>query len=254
MTKPSKRLRAQSKPHVVAAEVPAAKRKKTTAKAASLSPLPMKASPVGRDGGRDRAPAARARADQVRKPRPADARAPEAAGISPADAVLAALSQWRDEMGRSVAQLTADPAEAATRQVATLLSGQRQVIEQVKVSLAALQSTIDACEAEVQPHGGAETSEPMPAPSQTLSHTPLPVPASAADSAPVAPATAIWSMQKAALSSVGVWAKVAQDCQGMWFGAVTSMMPAMRDGSGLANGAHQRETDRSQLPDRRDLD
>ncbi len=250
MTKSTKRRPASSRPetngkHDMAksdlANRDKAKRPKARTRAASVSPQPIKSSAMGRTSG---AKAAIGRASD-----PGDSEA--------AQAVLDALAHWREEMSDVAQKMASDPGKAGAQQMVHLLGGQRRVLEQVKASLTEFQRMIETCEDDLKRH--PETAATTALPGMLTAFNPAGViqrGAIAAMQAPMktplapvtAPMSAMLSMQKAALTSVGVWAKVAQDCHGMWFGAMQAMAP----GNGVSHDSDEREQDRSRRRDKRD--
>ena len=254
MTKSSKRRRGPVKPQPAEGEKSKGRRQKAITKAATVSPLPVKISVVGKSGARASGHLVESRADDERNSMKATRRvqvmdSPDPTGREAATAVLESLAQWRDEMGKAVKTITAEPAKSGAHQLAALLGGQRQVLEQVKASLTQMQRMIEASEAELkQPGGtGASTGMALPPPVAALVPTSAAV-VQAPIEASMAPVTAIWSMQKAAVSNFGVWAKAAQDYQGMWFGAMQSMVPGMGAANRSVNGA---EKPRDEVAERR---
>lgn len=146
----------------------------------------------------------------------------------PGSEVLSALGRWRDEMTDAVEAMGSDPARSGVQQVAAMLKAQRSVLEQVKASLTEFQKMIETVEARLEGgNGHTGNGLPMMAPMTGF----MPKGAAEMMSLPMrAPMTAMLSMQKVALSSVGLWAKAAEDCHGMWAGAVQSMVPNMANG------------------------
>jgi len=116
------------------------------------------------------------------------------------------LTRWQHEMTRTAKQIAAVPGDAATggEQYAAFLHAQKNMLEQVKVSLSSIQDLITSCEHHLKP---ANDSAPERAAAGAHHHHPM------------------LAMHDVAASNLAAWSKSTQPYLDMWFGALQFWMP-----------------------------
>jgi hypothetical protein len=152
--------------------------------------------------------------------------------------VLESIDRWREQLALTIETMATQPARASKQQVTAMLSAQRELAEQVKSGLTQFQVMLDSWESQIEQMGAAAQASTAQAP--LLPGLPMLagfMPNGDLGAPMQVPMKALWSMQKAAVSSAGLWAKAAQDYQGIWMGAMQSMMPG--NGTGGVGRKHR---------------
>jgi len=147
--------------------------------------------------------------------------------------VLESIDRWREQLARTIETMATQPARVSKQQVTAMLSAQRELAEQVKSGLTQFQEMIDSWESQIEQMGEAAKASTAHAP--LLPGLPMLagfMPNGDLGAPMQVPMKALWSMQKAAVSSAGLWAKAAQDYQGIWMCAMQSFMPGNGTGGG----------------------
>lgn len=148
--------------------------------------------------------------------------------VESAREVFATLARWRGEVAHAAEAMTVDCArnagQAGAAEMAKLLAGQRQVLSQIESTLAQVQDLIARAEKQLEESAKAEGGE---ARLPLGFNVGMPLTASL---------QALQIMQSMSASNISLWAKAAQDAQGMWLDAVQAMMPVKAAESGEETG------------------
>ena len=126
--------------------------------------------------------------------------------------VFESLTRWQGEVATAaeemVGKLSETDAQEGMTRFSSLLSNQRQLLEQIKTTLSQFQELLESCEKqlEAQAKGTGDKAGGVQRPAEMPLH-------------------ALQSFQQIALSNIGVWTKIAQDAQGLWLGAMQLWVP-----------------------------
>jgi hypothetical protein len=149
--------------------------------------------------------------------------------VESAREVFETLARWRGEVAHAAEAMTIDCArsagQAGAAEMAKLLAGQRQVLQQIESTLAQVQELIAHAEKQLVESATAEGEGAVRLPLGFNVGLPL-----------TASLQALQIMQQMSASNMSLWAKAAQGAQGMWLDAVQAMMPG--------KGAEAEETGR----------
>lgn len=140
--------------------------------------------------------------------------------------VFETLTRWQGEVANAAEAMAGSIAQDAgegTSRFASLLTSQRQMLEQIKLTLGQFQDLLETCEKQLEEQAKAAKEKAGEAKPMEM------------------PLDALQSFQKLALSNIGVWTKIAQDAQGMWLGAMQIWVP--KTGSAATAGNAKEEHD-----------